>query len=218
MLIGMGQEDRLARMAEARRVRQRGDIAKSTSRQHGVPPCGIEKRVVWTKVVIAEAPPSLRYAEDDVQPARTARDLEQHEQAARRKQRSRAGQSLAEVWGRVQHVGCEDDIGALRREALSCRIASDIEDGGAEAGYDTELLLRLCHEKRRDVCKYVGDASGWQMREQGRRASSGAAADLDEADRRRPGSSGDRIRDSVDHDSVVERGGWGLAVAALQRS
>ncbi len=133
--------------------------------------------MIRSQGVVDESPPALGQAEHDVDPAARLRGLDQHQDATRRQQAANVGEALANVAGRVQHVGSDDQIQAFGCEALWQRVLLNVQLGEIEVGMH-EALGRRGKEELGEIGEAVAGAAFGQCLEQGRGGPTGAGTHL----------------------------------------
>ena len=95
-----------------------------------------EKRTV---LLFCQAAEAFDQAESDRMCARVARRLDQQDHPAAGQQRAQLRQRRCRVFGIVQYVGSDDQVVALRQQALGKRITQDIDDANPTKGNPANL-------------------------------------------------------------------------------
>ena len=134
----------------------------------------------WSRTVaVGEAPPAVEHSESQVLKIPSANELEGHELTLGSEKRPTVGECVAEIPGRVQHVGRDHQVVGVRIETLRSRVHLDIERlifDVCSVGCKTRL--RGGKESRRDVGEHVVEPPGRQLRQDRLRSRSRARPDL----------------------------------------
>ena len=185
------------------RVLVLADVLRLIEAGHGegtVPGVDVEDRARRPQRPIVERPPAVGDAEDEVQPARPARDLLQHQQAARRQQGTQVRQARGDVTRCVDDIGGEDDVVAAWLEALRARVALDVECRVVHRGGAAEARLRGADEERRDVGERETEvATCLQTRQHAGGRAAGAGPRFENAQLAPGGERLERRADSLGH-------------------
>ena len=184
ILRGPCQQDDLVRCRCRRRYG--GDCLIAGRLQQVAPRRDREKRVIRAQRTIIEAPPAVRHAKCDVNPAAWLNALEEDEQPTRCERAAHVLQRLAQVCRCVQHIGSDHDVEtpceAIRRQRLRQRVALYIKQPVAHAAIGAEDLLGARGEEGRDIGKPVLHAVCRQIGQYVGGCRAAARADLQNAE------------------------------------
>ena len=107
-------------------------------------------------------PPSLEQAEHEIEPNARARHLEEHQHAVIGEARFEIAERMLQVGGRVDDVGGEDQVVAVKVDPLGVRRLLDIEGLVVDERVLGEALLGRGDEGRAVVGEGELGAVGWQ--------------------------------------------------------
>ena len=177
---------------------------KAMRQQQRLPLGGGQQRVILP--LIRKAPPTGGEAKGEIEPAAGASRFEQHELAAGLEQLAHMGQGLGQIFGGMEHIGGNHQVGLSWRKALGDRCALDVERLIAHKVIGGKPVMHPLHKGRADIGKrIVGALLGQQGQQAGGRAT-GSRADLHNANAARRGQMRKRVLDKLLDQPIHELG------------
>ena len=131
------------------------DIGEAQVLQQRLPLLLRDPWVRGAQARVGKPPPASKEAEDQHNPLRRVRELEQNQQTARPKQLLDVPDGFPQVARRVEHVGSHDHVEGMRLIALRDRIALDVQQLVLHEWEIAEFLLCLTDEQLGHVAEHI---------------------------------------------------------------
>ncbi len=179
-----------------RRWGHRGHLGKPALFQQGLPRADGEQRIVGSQRMVRESPPPLGQPKGQIQPALTFRAFKKHQYSPGRQQGVDVLQCLAQIPGRMEHIGGHHHMMLMLAKSLILGGLFNVQELAAHKGIIRKGLAGLGCKQGGDVGEPIVRLVRRKVWQQMGGGASRARADLHHA---QPVSLGQRFDCRQDH-------------------